>query len=225
MGATIASLESMIAPVSLDEFFARYWEKEPLFIRRSDPNFYDGLLTLGDLQDAISNGGLRYPAIQLSRDGGFLPPEAFCADIRAGGVVFEGVPELGRVRAEYQSGATLSLPGFHRAWGPLARLVRAVEAYLDHGVHTNIYMTPGAVAGFGPHYDTHDVFILQISGAKHWRVHAPTLELPHVSQPFHPRMFNNSAPLLELDMEPGDLLYLPRGYCTRPRRRTAPPRM
>ena len=105
MGARIASFESMIAPISLDEFFAKHWEKEPLFIRRSDPGFYDGLLTLQDLQNAISSGGLRYPAIQLSRDGGFLPPEAFCKDIRSGDVVFDGVPELARVQAEYQSGS------------------------------------------------------------------------------------------------------------------------
>ena len=212
MGARIVSFELMIAPVSLDEFFSKHWEKEPLFIRRSDPGFYDGLLTLQDLQTAISSGGLRYPAIQLSRDGGFLPPEAFCKDIRAGDVVFDGVPELARVQAEYQSGTTISLPGFHRAWGPLARLATAVETYLDHAVHTNIYITPGAVSGFGPHYDVHDVFIFQISGAKHWKIYPPILDLPHASQPFRPRMFTDSAPLLELDIEPGDLLYLPRGF-------------
>ncbi len=211
MGATIASFEQMIAPVSLDEFFARYWEKEPLFIQRSDPGFYDELLTLSDLQNTISSGGLRYPAIQLSRDGGFLPPEAFCKSIRAGGVVFEGVPELARVQAEYQSGSTLSLPGFHRAWGPLARLASAVEAYLDHAVHTNIYITPGAVSGFGPHHDTHEVFIFQISGGKHWKIYPPIIELPHSSQLFRPQMFTGAAPMLELDIEPGDLLYLPRG--------------
>ena len=115
MGANIVSFETMIAPVSTQEFFSAYWEKEPLFIRRSDPGFYDGLLTLQELQNAISSGGLRYPAIQLSRDGGFLPPEAFCKDIRSGNVVFDGVPELARVQAEYRSGTTISLPGFHRA--------------------------------------------------------------------------------------------------------------
>jgi hypothetical protein len=124
MGAKIASFESMIAPVSPDEFFSRYWEKEPLFFPRSSPGFYDGLLTLPDIQNAISSGGLRYPAIQLSRDGGFLPPEAYCVDIRAGGVVFDGVPELARIQAEYQSGTTISLPGFHRAWRPLGELAR-----------------------------------------------------------------------------------------------------
>ena len=68
------------------------------------------------------------------------------------------------------------------------------------------------MSGFGPHYDVHDVFIFQISGAKNWKIYPPIFDLPHASQPFRPQMSPDSAPLLELDIEPGDLLYLPRGF-------------
>ncbi len=103
------------------------------------------------------------------------------------------------------------LPGFHRAWKPLATLAAAVEDYLDHAAHTNIYITPAHSSGFDPHYDAHEVFVLQISGRKYWKIYPPVLELPHQSQVFHPRMFTPSAPMLEVDLEPGDLLYVPRG--------------
>jgi ribosomal protein L16 Arg81 hydroxylase len=64
-----------------------------------------------------------------------------------------------------------------------------------------------------PHYDTHEVFVLQIAGKKHWRVYEPPLELPHRKQPFNPIGYSLPAkPLLEIDLEPGDLLYLPRGH-------------
>ena len=63
-----------------------------------------------------------------------------------------------------------------------------------------------------PHYDVHDVFVFQISGSKHWKIYSPIFDPPHASQPFRPQMFTQSAPLLELDIEPGDLLYLPRGF-------------
>lgn len=212
MSAPIASFAQMIAPLSSEEFFATYWEKRPLFLKRGDPHFYDGLVTGADIQNAVSSGGLRYPATQLSKAGGFLPPEAYCNDIRSGDVVFTGVPDLARIQAEYESGATLSLPGFHRASKTLTDLACAVEAFLDHGVHTNVYVTPGAVFGFGPHHDVHDVFIFQISGVKHWQIRAPIVELPHTSQPFRPQMYSPCPPLLELDIEPGDLLYLPRGF-------------
>lgn len=206
------SFADLLAPVPNDAFFQRYWEVEPLHIRRSQPDFYAALLTAPDVETAISSGGLRYPAIQLARGGGFFSPEAFTRSLRSGGDVFTGIPDLDRVQAEYEAGATISLPGFHRAWKPLGALAQAIEAEFDHPVHTNVYITPGNAVGFTPHYDTHEVLVLQIAGTKHWRIEKPPASLPHRSQPFDPRGHKPSDPLVELNLAPGDLLYLPRGY-------------
>jgi ribosomal protein L16 Arg81 hydroxylase len=54
--------------------------------------------------------------------------------------------------------------------------------------------------------------VLQIAGSKHWRIYEPPVPLPHRSQPFDPRSWAPSAPPFELDLAPGDLLYLPRGF-------------
>ena len=207
-----AAFADLIAPVSLKSFFAETWEQKPLHIPRSPSPIYETLLTAGDVETAITSGGLRYPAIQLAKSGAFFPANTFCRDIRSGDDVFSGVPDLERVQSEYQAGATISLPGFHRAWPPLGALAAGVEGYFDHAVHTNVYLTPGNAAGFTPHYDTHDVFILQISGVKHWRIYNPPLALPHRTQPFNPQHYKPSDPLLEMDLAPGDLLYLPRGF-------------
>ncbi len=56
------------------------------------------------------------------------------------------------------------------------------------------------------------MFVVQIAGTKHWRVFDPPRKLPHRSQTFSPIGYNLPAPILELDLNPGDLLYLPRGY-------------
>ncbi|QWF72074.1 hypothetical protein KEF85_06385 [Methylomonas paludis] len=212
MAAKLCSFASLIDPIQLDEFFSLFWEKKPLHIKRSDELFYNELISLNNVQSALSYGGLRYPAIQLSKNGGFLHPDVFCTDIRSGDIVFNGVPDLNKLQAEYKSGATLSLPGFNRAWQPLMALAATVEEYLSHAVHTNIYITPGNALGFTPHYDAHEVFILQISGAKHWKIYDPPLNLPHHSQAFKPDMLTSSLPIMELDLAPGDLLYLPRGF-------------
>jgi ribosomal protein L16 Arg81 hydroxylase len=202
----------VIAPVPLDRFLAETWEQQPLQLRRRTPGFYDPLLTRAQIEAALTSGGLRFPAVQLARDGHFLPPEAFTHTLRSGGDLFTGVPDLARLRAEYQAGATISLPGFHRACAPLARLVAAIEAQFSHAVHTNVYLTPAHAAGFTPHFDTHDVLILQIAGAKHWTIRRPPLPLPHRSQAFNPATTAPTEPIIELDLDPGDLLYLPRGF-------------
>ena len=212
MSGDIATFADLLAPLASADFLKRHWENEPLHIRRADPHFYDELLTTADVEAAISCGGLRYPALQLAKDGGFFPAEAFTRSVRSGGDVFDGIPDLDRVRAEYAAGATISLPGFQRASRALAILTAAIEDEFDHPVHANVYMTPGNAVGFHPHYDTHEVFVLQIAGAKRWRVFQPPLPLPHRSQPFDPRTWEATNPILEVDLNPGDLFYLPRGF-------------
>ena len=212
MSRSITSFADLLAPFSPAESFKRYWENEPLHVRRAQPRFYEALLTAKDVEAVISSGGLRYPAVQLAKNGGFFPAEAFTRNLRSGGDVFAGVPDLDRVRAEYASGATISLPGFQRAWRPFAALAAAIEDEFDHPAHANVYLTPGNAIGFHPHYDTHEVFVLQIAGNKRWQVFESPLPLPHRSQPFDPRRYKPTEPLLEIDIAPGDLLYLPRGF-------------
>jgi hypothetical protein len=212
MNGRILTFADLLAPVQPETFFELHWENQPLHIQRAAGDFYENLLTNHDVEAAISSGGLRHPAIQLAKDGGFFPGDAFTRNIRSGDDIFTGVPNLDRIRAEYQSGATISLPAFHRAWPPLGALAAVIEEDFDHPVHANVYITPGNASGFSPHYDTHEVFVLQIAGGKRWRIYQPPLFLPHRSQPFDPRSYVPSAPLLEVDLTPGDLLYLPRGF-------------
>jgi hypothetical protein len=112
MTGGLSSFVDLLAPVRQEIFFEQHWESQPLHIQRSGSDYYTQLLTNRDVEAVISSGGLRYPAIQLARDGGFFPPEAFTRNVRSGDDIFTGIPDLDRIRAEYQSGATISLPGF-----------------------------------------------------------------------------------------------------------------
>jgi hypothetical protein len=202
----------LIGVIPRETFFAEYWEKRPLHIRRPDAGHYDSLLTRSALETVIASGGVRFPGIQLTRDGRYIPPDAFTHNVQVGRESLAGVPDLARVSALYRAGATISMPFFHLAWKPLADLAAAIEAELDHPVQTNVYVTPGGCQGFTPHYDTHEVFVLQIAGHKRWRVHAPPAPLPHHTQPFSARPQQPTPLVLEVDLNPGDLLYLPRGF-------------
>jgi ribosomal protein L16 Arg81 hydroxylase len=208
----IGSFADLIAPIPPQQFFAQHWETAPLHVRRNDKHFYDHLLTNGDVETLITSGGLRFPAIQLARDGAFFAAESFTRNIRSGEDVFAGVPDIARIKTAYRAGATISLPGVHRSWKPLAGLVLAVEEEFDHATHANIYITPASAKGFTPHYDTHEVFVLQIAGQKRWAVAQPPISLPHRTQPCPPAGCPLTPRVLEAELQPGDLLYLPRGF-------------
>lgn len=69
-----------------------------------------------------------------------------------------------------------------------------------------------AAQGFAPHFDDVDVYVLQVEGRKRWRVYAP---LPgHALPRYSSRDFVDAEVgpcVLEAVLQPGDLLYLPRG--------------
>lgn len=209
----VCDFAALINPVSAEVFFAQHWEHKPLLLQRGEESYYNSLLSIGDIEAFITRGGARYPALRLAKEGAFYAAEAYTRDVKYGDEVFHGVLDVEKIFTEYSAGATVTLPALHRAWPPLGRLCTQLEAQLDHSVHTNAYLTPGRAAGFTPHYDTHEVFVLQIAGSKRWRVYPPPLSLPHRSQPFSPETYTlPDTPLLEFDLSAGDLLYLPRGY-------------
>jgi len=206
------NLASLLHPISLDEFFANYWEKNLALVQRGDERYYEELLTRQNLDDIVSCWDTRYPAILLARDGVYYPPQAYCDDVKMGHVTFTGVPNLKRLSAEYGKGATIAMTSLDRSWRPLADLCQRLEESLDHIVKTNVYMTAAQTAGFPPHYDTHDILLLQIAGKKRWRIFAPTIPLPEASQPCDLKSFRPGPQLTELEVSAGDLLYLPRGF-------------
>jgi hypothetical protein len=76
----------------------------------------------------------------------------------------------------------------------------------------NAYYTPRAAQGLPVHHDTHDVFVLQVSGEKRWLVYKPALELPLRNQKYSAEMGGPGEPVHDLVLRPGDMLYLPRGW-------------
>ncbi len=119
------------------------------------------------------------------------------------------------VAAAYAEGSTLVLQSLHRMWPPVGALCRSLAGELGHQTQCNAYVTPaGSARGFDFHHDTHDVFVLQVEGSKHWQVHAPVIELPVKSQPRSGAGLvpDGQAPVLDVVLHPGDCLYLPRGF-------------
>ena len=74
-----------------------------------------------------------------------------------------------------------------------------------------MYLTPAGAQGAKPHYDTHDVFVLQVAGSKKWTLFGTPVESPLSGQDFDARLHELGAPTLEFELNPGDVAYIPRG--------------
>lgn len=75
------------------------------------------------------------------------------------------------------------------------------------------YAAFGDDMSFGNHYDTHDVFAIQLIGSKRWTIYPPTLVNPNHTQSSVGRESECTAiPYMSVVLEAGDLFYLPRGW-------------
>jgi JmjC domain len=160
----------------------------------------------------ITEPGLRRPGFRLAKASDKLAASSYSGDISWRPEPFTGVADVPRVLDEVDRGATVVLQGLHLTHHPLAVYSRELEARLGHPVQTNAYLTPRQSQGLPVHHDTHDVFVLQVSGTKRWLVYDPVLELPLREQRYDPELGPPGETVLDVVLGPGDTLYLPRGW-------------
>ncbi len=205
---------SRCTSVSPEAFAAEHWSRTPLLSRAKElPQPFDDLLSTADVDELVADRALRTPFFRTVREGGGLPSPV--RGINAGGRRLADAVDPEALAAQYAEGATLVLNAVHRMHPPVARFCRELAAELGHATQCNAYLTPGGQhQGFDFHHDTHDVFVLQVSGRKRWIVHEPVLPLPlpPQAQAGGHLVPEGAEPLLDVELEAGDALYLPRGY-------------
>jgi ribosomal protein L16 Arg81 hydroxylase len=205
--------------VALDAgtFAQEHWGRAPLLSRAADlgADFAD-LFSLDAVDELVSRRALRTPFVRMAKDGEVLGTDRFTAPGGYGAEVGDQVSSA-KVLQEVADGATLVLQGLHRTWEPIAAFTRELAAEIGHPCQVNAYVTPAQSRGFDPHYDVHDVFVLQVHGEKHWTIHAPVHPDPLRSQPWSDHRDAVEArasepPVIDATFRPGDALYLPRGW-------------
>jgi hypothetical protein len=93
----------------------------------------------------------------------------------------------------------------------MRRLCSAVAQQVCARAQTNIYLTPPDSQGFKPHWDTHDVYVIQVEGTKRWRIYDGGRETPMADQKFDVKVDQPGEVEAEFTMHPGEVLYIPRG--------------
>ena len=193
------SLSSVVAPVAEDEFRSRYWERQPLVVHRKDPDYYHGLFNLQDFDEALT----RAP------DYVKMANAATNKNASYRGAMTEG---LEAVLSDMRAGSTLILDQLHNREPKLGLLCRVLAAELGHKFQTNLYLTPANGKGFSPHWDNHDVFILQTMGSKNWSIEKQRRVFPEKGGTMDEQSRELRGELQAFVLEQGDLIYIPRGF-------------
>ena len=211
---TAPGLDGIVRPLSTQEFLdTRYRDKRPVQFRSESPRFAS-LCTWEGL-NALLSSGLGQSRMSLFRDGKLIPERYYTTPDfghgwrrrRAGEVLLDDR----RMTAFLRKGATVVLRGIEDFIPSVRPLVDAFEDTLGSYTGVNLYASWAATRGFATHWDDHDVFVLQVAGAKRWHLYGETRRFPLVQdseanvKPPPERVWSEV-------LEAGDVLYIPRGW-------------
>lgn len=196
--------EWLLSPFSEGDFLSSYWGRKPLFVRRKEEGYYEGILSLCDVDDLLSSGSVHPTNIRLVQGQSHVPSDEYVSN--------DGLVDPIEVVKRFDQGHTIVLEQTQRYRTGLRRLCDELTDDLGFAFQTNLYLTPPLSQGFDLHYDTHDVFVLQIHGNKRWTIHGSPIPLPLPGQTYERCELSSGGETLGGVLVPGDLLYIPRGY-------------
>jgi bifunctional lysine-specific demethylase and histidyl-hydroxylase NO66 len=199
------SLEWLLSPLSVEEFVEGPWETEPHLVARDDRSYFRTLFNEADFDSVLEYGQPRPPKLRVVlRGDGPSASEYLQSDGRL---------DLNQLRKFYAEGHTIAVNGLDDFWGPVASLVQAMQRRLSSRVEVNAYLTPRGSQALRPHYDSHDVIVVQIGGVKVWRLYRSDVRYPlHGSISPSPFSRDELPEPRVVEVAAGDVMYVPRGW-------------
>lgn len=192
------TFQRLIDPVGESTFFKDFWEQQPLVVARDDGGRHRSLLSFDDVDRALDTLDIKTLRLRIARDG------KSGAESR--------IDNVDEALEAFRDGGTLVMSALHKNWPALAGLCRAMEHRISHPFQTNIYLTPPNAQGFAPHFDSHDVFILQVEGQKQWTIYDRPSRFAVASRSFAQTGVGDRSVLSAFTLRAGDVAYIPRGF-------------
>jgi len=184
-----------LGELSVEKFLAEYWQKKPLLVRRALPAVKPPIAGDELAGLACEEGVESRLVIQDARSGQWelthgpfsdetfaaLPPTHWTLLVQA---VDHWVPAAADFLSQFH---------FIPSW-------RVDDLMISYS---------GDKGGVGPHYDTYDVFLAQVSGRRQWEVGGLYDETSPRRPDTSVKILSEWEPEARWILEPGDLLYIP----------------
>ncbi|EDW62815.2 uncharacterized protein Dvir_GJ17031 [Drosophila virilis] len=197
-------LHWLINPMTSDDFFSQYWERNACQVKRKQPNYFSQLISFKLIDEMLIRNHLEFTTnidVTTYKNG---MRETHNPDGRA-------MPPT--VWGFYSDGCSIRILNPSTYLIKVRQLCAMMQEFFHCLVGANVYLTPPNSQGFAPHYDDIEAFVLQVEGRKRWRLYSPL----HPSDVLARNSSGNYSqaelgePLFDAVLEPGDILYFPRG--------------
>ena len=185
---------TLLGGISPERFMKQYWHKKPLLVRQAIPQVKP-VMGRAELFELAAQEGVQSRLV--IQDGGNWR-------LKHGPFQRRTLPPLKR------PGWTLLVQGVDLHQELAHALVQAFRFVPDCRLDDLMtsYATDGG--GVGPHFDSYDVFLLQVQGSRRWRIGRQKDLSLQADVPL--KILADFAPEQEFLLEAGDMLYLPPRY-------------
>lgn len=203
-------LDFGIAP---ENFRQMYLYQKPKLFKGAVKNFTS--VSWKDINEIYQRADPTAPLFHLRKQGNIVPKEEYV----------ESFDDLGKTRYRFlksvvyehmKNGATLVYNHINNE--PFSdNIARQVARFAGARTIVSGYLSFGADESYKNHWDTRDVYAVQLVGKKHWQLTAPDFPMPLYMQ----QTKDTDIPIpehvdMDIVLEAGDVLYIPRGWWHRP---------
>jgi ribosomal protein L16 Arg81 hydroxylase len=199
---------SLLDPVTLSDFIRDYWEQQPIHVS-GHPSKFSGLLDRQALLELLKTDPRGVPSVI-----GYLK-----AGREEYGQHFDFQTSVDRAESLLAAGFTLQIEDIDRYIPVLGDLVLDCRRALAIPSRMNVacFLSPVG-SGYGLHFDASAMWVMQLSGRKHWW-YSPTAAIAFPVENSIPTTKQQELgihgyrpdDLVEQILSPGDVLYLPAG--------------
>lgn len=209
------SVADLVSPMSFLDFHKEHWGKGFQYLpsdeeRRAKSN---ALFTADEFLETVFKVQVRDTRLSLTQDGSKDPEHE--NNFAREKLSWKETPTLEQLETMCSGKSTLIFNGIEKSVPKLIDFCRASMQVLGENVNINAYFSPqGGVVGLGSHFDIQEIFILHIAGSKVWRLHHEVCQNPIKKVEFEKPAKDRTPEtdeFTDITMQPGDVLYLPRG--------------
>ena len=158
-------LDSLLAPLDAETFFAEYFGKKPLHVKGT-PERTAAIMTLAGLNSMMSMTSVWSPqTMKLFVDRNPVPVPDYCTPTLAlGGEALRPDPDL--VQSWIGKGASVILNDIDALAPGVRQLANELQEATGGRSQANLYFSMSQHQAFGPHCDVHEVFAVHCNGEK-----------------------------------------------------------
>ena len=184
---------------SPQQFMKSYWHKKPLLVRGAIPAFQLANKFDEPLGSPISPEDLFKIAGDEAVESRLIKAKPWT--FSNGPMMKKSIPSI------ETPDWTLLLQGMEAKHPAAAKVLSWFRFIPDARLDDLMISIAGPGGGVGPHFDSYDVFLIQMSGRRRWRISKQTDLSLNPNLPL--KILQNFKAEQEWDLEPGDMLYLP----------------